>query len=73
MLAFYNSHGFRLRESRKRTQIAYAKDFAYAIFSGGLKSRRVRKIASRTQNRVELGAIYVRDAILRTRFLLGFY
>ena len=76
-----HSHGFRLRESRKRTQIAYAKDFAYAIFSGGFRrikiasrtQNRVRKIASRTQNRVELGAIYVRDAILRTRFLLGFY
>ena len=51
----------RVRVRKSRTPIA----FAYAIFSGGFrrifqKSR--TQIASRTQNRVELGAIYVRDS-----------
>ena len=35
--------------------------FSVADFGGFFKNR-VRKIASRTQNQVELGAIYVRDS-----------
>ena len=64
------SHGFRLRESRLRTQIAYAnrfcvRDFQWRISVDFLKiayAKSRTQIASRTQNRVELSAIYVRDS-----------
>ena len=65
-----DSHGFRLRESRSRTQIAYAnrscvRDFQWRISADFFKiayAKSRTQIASRTQNRVELGAIYVRDS-----------
>ena len=66
----HTSHGFKLRESRSRTQIAYAnrscvRDFQWRIsadFSKIAYAKSRTQIASRTQNRVELGAIYVRDS-----------
>ena len=60
----------RREKSRSRTQIAYAnrscvRDFQWRISADFLKiayAKSRTQIASRTQNRVELGAIYVRDS-----------